>query len=139
MNNRRLLERDFGVTIAQGLLHTPHPHRVSTLEGLCERYPEEIRRTRLSKFRSDSDVSIASSFAQHLGYLSGGYVQGGLLVDFVSLGSPTMLRKLSQIPHRSLDCLTFGEAADDPDPTFTHEVATTFMRGTFQVPAPWER
>lgn len=139
MNNRRLLERDFGVTTAQGLLHTPHPQRVSTLEGLCERYPEEVRRTRSSKFRSESDVSIASSFAQHLGYLSGAYVQGGLQVDFVSLGSPTMLRKLSQVPHRSLDCLTFGEATDDPDPAFTHEVATTFMRGTFQTPAPWER
>ncbi|MGP5836667.1 stealth conserved region 3 domain-containing protein [Brachybacterium alimentarium] len=139
VNNRNLLERDFGVSISQGVLHTPYPQRVSTLNRICDQYPEHVEGTRQSKFRSSRDISIVSSFAQHFGYLTGAYVQGSLTVDFVSLGSPSMLRKLSEVPHRSLDCLAFGEAEEDPRPAFTQEIATTFMRGRFQIPAPWEK
>ncbi|MGP5035845.1 Stealth CR1 domain-containing protein [Brachybacterium alimentarium] len=139
MNNRALIERDFGVTITNAMLHTPYPHKVSVLTRACKTYAEQIRVTQAAKFRSSTDVSLVSSLAQHFGALEREYVQGSLQVAFVSLGARDALRKLSEIPHRRLDCIAFGEADDDPDPAFTQEIATTFMRSTFQVPGPWER
>ncbi|QXQ08971.1 stealth conserved region 3 domain-containing protein [Paeniglutamicibacter sp. Y32M11] len=138
MNNRRLVERDFGVTITQGMLHTPHPQRVSMLEKLCEQYSEEISTTRAQRFRSGSDISLISSLAQYAGYMEGAYIQGELNVSFIPLGAPDTLRRLSQMKFTNLDCLTFGEAESDPNPDYTQEIATTFMKSTFQIPAPWE-
>lgn len=138
MNNRRLIEQEHGVTITNGLLHTPHPHRVSVLERLCAKYPDLIGDTRRARFRSGSDISLTSSFAQYSGLFSGDYVQGSLRVDFVSLGGPTMMRRLSEARERNLDCLTFGEFPDDPSPALTDEASRTFMRTSFPVAAPWE-
>lgn len=138
MNNRRLLEQKHGVTITNGLLHTPHPHRVSVFDRICAEFPDAVDRTRRARFRSASDISMASSFAQYSGLFSGDYVQSTLRVDFISLGSPTMMRRLSEAGRRNLDCLTFGEFAEDPSPSLTQEAARTFMRTYFPVAAPWE-
>ncbi|UXN31285.1 stealth conserved region 3 domain-containing protein [Glutamicibacter sp. M10] len=139
MNNRLLLEADFGVTITQGMLHTPHPHRVSVLREISSRYSSAVEDTRSHKFRDPSDLSMLSSLGQHFGYFQGAYVQGALNVSFVPLGAPDTMRRLVQLKYMQLDCLTFGESEDDPNPKLTHEMATTFMRSTFQIPAPWEK
>ncbi|WP_270408002.1 stealth conserved region 3 domain-containing protein [Brachybacterium paraconglomeratum] len=138
MNNRMLLERRHGVTITNGLLHTPYPHRRRVLEQICEQYPDVIERTRRSRFRSGTDISMTSSFAQHYGLFTGEYVQGTMRVGFISLGSPTMMRRLSEARGQNLDCLTFGEFAGDPSPELTQEASRTFMRTSFPIAAPWE-
>ena len=70
-NNRRLLEEAFGVAITQVLAHSPHPHRVSVLAEIEERFAEAVARTARSPFRSDTDVSLLSSLAQHYGLVTG--------------------------------------------------------------------
>ncbi|WP_159611301.1 stealth conserved region 3 domain-containing protein [Glutamicibacter sp. JC586] len=139
MNNRDLLENDFGVTITQGMLHTPHPHRASVLREISARYAPSVETTRKHKFRNPSDLSMLSSLGQYFGYLQGTYIQGALNVSFVPLGAADTLRRLAQLKYMPLDCLTFGESEEDPNPRLTFEMATTFMRSTFQIPAPWEK
>lgn len=139
MNNRRLLEERHGVSITQGMLHSPLPHRRSYVEAVAERYRDQVEGTRRAKFRSSTDVSLLSSLTQYSGYLEGEYEQGALRVSFVSLGTEQSAVRLAQAGASALDFLTFGEAQDDPDPELTQEMATNFMRGRFPVPSPWER
>ncbi|MGP9733566.1 Stealth CR1 domain-containing protein [Brachybacterium sp. AOP42-C2-15] len=139
MNNRDLLEERFGVTITQGMLHSPHPHRRSYLEELTERHAPQIGRTRAARFRSPADVSLVSSLAQHSGHLDGRYVQSGLRVAFVPLGAPDSAARLTRVRAGALDYLTLGEAGDDPDPEYTVELMTNYLAKRFPIPSPWER
>ncbi len=138
MNNRSLIEERYGVTITQGMLHSPHPHRRSVLERLERMYPEAIDQTRRSKFRSEHDVAPVSSLAQYTGHLEGAYDPGTLRVSFVPLGAPDTSTRLVRAASSSLDYLTLGEVEEDPDPELTQEMATNFMRSAFPIPAPWE-
>lgn len=139
MNNRALIEERFGVTIAQGMLHSPHPHRRSYIEELTERHSEEIARTRSSRFRSGTDLSLVSSLAQHSGHLDGMYVHSGLRVSFVPLGAPDTDSRLTRVRPGSTDYLTLGESGEDPDPEYTVELMTNYLTNRFPIPSPWER
>ena len=70
-NNRRLLQEAFGAVVTDNLAHAPYPHRRSVLEEIERRFPDEVARTARSPFRSDTDLSMLSSFAQHFGLLTG--------------------------------------------------------------------
>lgn len=139
MNNRALLEDRFGVTITQGMLHSPHPHLCSYLEEVTERHAEEIARTRTARFRSPTDLSLVSSLAQHSGHLDGVYVQSGLRVAFVPLGAPDTAARLTRLRPGALDYLTLGETGEDPDPEFTAELMANYLENRFPIPSPWER
>ncbi len=70
-NNRRLLQDAFGAVVTDNLAHAPYPHRRSVLEEIERRFPAEVAATARSPFRSDTDLSLLSSFAQHYGLLTG--------------------------------------------------------------------
>lgn len=139
MNNRALIEDRFGVSITQGMLHSPHPHRRSFLEELTERHVDDVERTRVSRFRGSTDISLVSSLAQHSGHLEGVYVHSGLRVSFVPLGAPDTAARLTRIRPANTDYLTLGESGDDPDPEYTVELMTNYLTNRFPIPSPWER
>lgn len=139
MNNRDLIESRYGVTITQGMLHSPYPHRRSYLDELTAAYPEAVERTRAAHFRSSADISLVSSFAQHAGHLDGAYAMSGLKVAFVSLGAPDTAARLTRIRPGSVDYLTFGESGEDPDPEYTLELVTNYLANRFPIPSPWEQ
>ncbi|MDN5654352.1 MAG: Stealth CR1 domain-containing protein [Kocuria sp.] len=139
MNNRSLIERDYGVTISQGMLHSPHPHRRQLIANLDERYREEIEATRAAKFRSAADLSVMSSLGQYVGYLDGEYERGSLKVSFVSLGGAETSGRLTRAKSSQIDFLAFGEEPHDIHPELTSEMARNFMASLFPVPSPWER
>lgn len=139
MNNQALLRSEFGALVTKSMLHVPHPHRVSLLRALEERWPEEIEKTRVSKFRSATDYSLLSSLAQYFGYFKGSYVPGSIRVAFVSLGSASMDRGLRSAMSPNLDVLTFGEAEVDLTPERTDAAASEFLARKFPIPARWER
>jgi glycosyltransferase involved in cell wall biosynthesis len=70
-NNRRLLQEAFGAVVTDNLAHAPYPHRRSVLGEIERRFPTEVAATARSPFRSDTDLSMLSSFAQHYGLLTG--------------------------------------------------------------------
>ena len=70
-NNRRLLQEAFGAVVTDNLAHAPYPHRRSVLEEIERRFPAAVAATARSPFRSDTDLSLLSSFAQHYGLLTG--------------------------------------------------------------------
>ena len=77
-NNRRLLQEAFGAVVTDNLAHAPYPHRRSVLEEIERRFPREVAATARSPFRSDTDLSLLSSFAQHFGLLDRDGVRRGV-------------------------------------------------------------
>ena len=109
-NNRRLIHSSFGVTITNTLAHTPHPHRRSVLmTQIADRFAPEVNTTAHSPFRSETDVSLMSSLAQHQGLLTGHALNGDLAYAFVNLGAHNLKRKLDDLLTRDRDVLCLGD------------------------------
>ncbi|CAM3448738.1 stealth conserved region 3 domain-containing protein [Stackebrandtia soli] len=74
-HSARLIERDFGYRFDRRLKHVPLSLKKSVLAEIEERYPEEIQRTRASRFRSSGDLAVPSMFAQYYAMMTGRAVE----------------------------------------------------------------
>lgn len=139
-NNRRLLEEAFGATITQVLVHSPHPHRVSVLREVEERFGDAVAATARAPFRSEGDVSMLSSLAQHYGLLTGTAYAGRAEHAFVDLSGARVERQLRQLRARDRDFFCLGDHHDFAvDAAEVDAMLAEFLADYFAVPAPWER
>ncbi|PVG81740.1 hypothetical protein DDE18_17370 [Nocardioides gansuensis] len=139
-NNRRLLEDAFGVTITQVMAHTPHPQRISVLREVEERFPEALARTARAPFRSEGDVSLLSSLAQHYGLLTGTAFEGAAEHAFVDLSNARVERQLRQLRARDKHFFCVGDHHDFAvDAAEVDQLLGDFLEDYFPVRAPWER
>ncbi|HSX66360.1 stealth conserved region 3 domain-containing protein [Nocardioides sp.] len=141
LNNRRLLRERFGVTTTRVMRHTPHPMRVSVLQALEKEWPEELRRTAASPFRSETDLSVASSLAQYYGLVTGTAVASELDATFVSLTQPNVtmvLRALLARRDRDSICLADHHVWAWPENVVTRQLHD-FLEEYYPVRPPWEK
>ncbi|MDT0185397.1 stealth conserved region 3 domain-containing protein [Microbacterium sp. ARD31] len=140
LNNRRILAEAFGVNLTQTMMHSPHPQRRTTLEEIAARFPAEVEATTLAPFRSASDVSMLSSFAQNYGLITGRAFRATAHHGYVDLGHQQLPVQLKQMSHRTRD---FFCIADNMLAAFDEERADTllheFLEDYFPIPAPWEK
>lgn len=140
LHNRGLLEEALGVTVTHHLTHAPYPHRVSVLTELAERFRDEVAATSRAPFRSDTDVSMLSSLAQHYGLVTGSAYESWLESVFVDLSSPRVSRQLDQLLQRDQDAICLGDHHD-----YAFEVGRVdrmlyeFLETYYPIAAPWER
>lgn len=139
-NNRRLLRETFGVVSTHSLQHAPYAHRTSVLEEIERRFPEEIARTARSPFRSDDDISLLSSFAQHYGLMTGTAVLGSPETTYVNISANDVVRRLRALKDRDRDFICFGDHHDHAlHPAALQEVLEEFYSFYLPVRAPWEK
>ncbi len=142
-NNRALLQEAFGAVNTQHLAHTPHAHRVSVLRALEARFPAEFAATARAPFRSDADVSVLSSLAQHVGLLTGTAFAGDLAqhpLTYIDLSGSTVEGDLRRAGARQQDFLCLGDHHDHAlGADALQRALTTFFEDYFPVTAPWER
>ena len=139
-NNRRLLEETFGVAINRVLAHTPHAHRVSVLNEIEARFPEELAATARAPFRSPTDVSLLSSFAQHYGLVTGKAFSGQAETQFVNLTAARVAKQLAKLRTRTVDFFCLGDHHDFAiDTEEVDAMLADFLAEYFPVKAPWER
>jgi hypothetical protein len=139
-HNRRLVREAFGVTITSTLAHTPHPHRVSVLEEIAGRFPAEIDATAHAPFRSETDVSLLSSLAQHYGLASGTAYVGEAEHAFVNLSNSDVEWQLRRLLRREQDFFCLGDHHDHALlASKLDRMLADFYTAYFPVPAPWER
>lgn len=140
-NNRDLLKREFGKVATHSFLHAPHPLRRSVLAEIAERFPEEVAATAGSRFRAQSDLSIASSLHHYYGYLTGRSTPAAISCSFVNAGRydhHTVLSRLLATRSHSVFCI--GESADAEVPAPEQDrVLRAFLGAYFPVPSPYER
>ncbi|MCF6376516.1 stealth conserved region 3 domain-containing protein [Nocardioides KLBMP 9356] len=139
-NNRRVLADAFGVALTQTMMHSPHPQRRSTLEEIAARFPEEVERTTNAPFRSATDLSLLSSFAQNYGLITGQAFRASAHHGYVDLGHQQLPAQLKQMLKRDRDFFCIADnmlsAFDDHRAdAMLHE----FLEQYFPIPAPWER
>jgi len=138
--NRRLLAEAFGAVVTHDLAHAPYAHRRSVLEEIEERFADDVRRTARSPFRSDTDVSLLSSLAQHYGLLTGTAYVADAERAYVNISNSDLEWQLRKVLQREQD---FVCLADHHDHALGAErldrTLAAFMADYLPVPAPWER
>lgn len=100
-NSRRLLEVPAG-SYMEKFAHVPYSLKRSTLSKLAEKFGSEFDRTRMNRFRSDTDVGVTNSLAQ----IYADQTQSGIIVShntagftdkYVNIGSPFLRSILAYI------------------------------------------
>ena len=138
-NNRRLIQQAFGVTITQQLAHAPYAHRRSVLEEICERFASEVAATARAPFRSEADVSLLSSLAQHYGLATGGAVAREADLSFVDLAHSRVRGQLRRLKDRDQDFICLGDSHDHGmRRDALAQLLAEWLEGYFPVSAPWE-
>jgi hypothetical protein len=99
-----------------------------------------MTRTGRSRFRADSDLSVASSFAQYVGYCTGRALPGTIGCKYVNVENANLAQHLRQIRRRNVDtfCLNATEQALADDAR-VDRVIGSFLDAYFPQPSPWER
>ena len=139
-NNRRLLRDTFGVFTTHTMAHTPHPHRRSVLAEIEERFPAEIAATTHAQFRSDTDISLLSSFAQHFGALTGSAVMTTPKNGYINLGAANLEWLLRFTLQRDVDFICIADHHELAMRSSEVDAALeAFLASAFPVAAPWEK
>ena len=138
-NNRRVLADAFGVTLTHTMMHSPHPQRRTTLEEIAARFPDDVARTTDAPFRSETDLSLLSSFAQSYGLVTGQAFRAPAHHGYVDLGHQQLPVQLRVMMKRDRD---FFCVADNLVAAFDEESADglllDFLKAYFPIAAPWE-
>jgi hypothetical protein len=140
LNDRRLLENAFGV-ITGAVAHAPHPHRVSVLEEITQRFPDELAATERSPFSAATDLSLLSSLAQNYGLIRGSAVVGAPgEASSVDLAAADVNRQFNRLLEREQDFFS----VDDHDvhglkPGTPSDRLSRFLASYLPVAAPWEK
>ena len=137
---RELLRERFGRVAIGKPLHAPHPQRRSTMAEVENEFPDVVERTMHSRFRSPTDLSVASSFALHYGVAIGRAVFGRIEAEYVSVESGRLEWHLDRLRlGRRFDTFCVNETADlGGDPVARETLLSDFFEEYFPVPAPWE-
>nr|WP_245719971.1 stealth family protein [Nocardia uniformis] len=140
--NRDLLQRRFGQVITRHLEHTPVPLRRSVLREMEQRFPADFARTRASRFRAATDISVTNSLYHYYALLTGRAVpQEAAKVRYVDTTLYTGLAFLDGLARRrNVDffCLNDGSFPEVPEAERVRAVSQ-FLETYYPDPAPWER
>ncbi|MFF0489978.1 stealth family protein [Nocardia sp. NPDC004068] len=140
--NRRLLRERFGHVITRHLEHTPVPLRRSVLHEMEREFAADFARTRASRFRAATDISVTNSLYHYYALLTGRAVpQEAARVRYVDTTSHTGLALLDGLAaRRDVDffCLNDGSFPEVAEAERVR-VVSEFLQTYFPEPAPWEK
>lgn len=141
MNNRRLLQREYGRTITRVLRHAPHPFTRTAFAEAVTRFADEVAATRAAPFRSETDVSVASSLVQHDALVSGRAYEGRTLdIAYIGLTDELVETAFARaLASRDADVICVADHHDWAVPEVVVERALRdFLEAYFPIRAPWE-
>ncbi|MBF6546340.1 stealth family protein [Nocardia brasiliensis] len=140
--NRELLAARFGHVITRHLEHTPVPLRRSVLLEMEAEFGADFARTRASRFRAATDISVTNSLYHYYALLTGRAVpQETARMRYVDTTSQQGLALLDGIERRrdvDFFCLNDGSFPEISEAERVRAVSE-FLNRYFPDPAPWER
>ncbi|MFG2059873.1 stealth family protein [Micromonospora sp. NPDC048871] len=139
-NNRRHIQRHFGVTITQKMKHTPFALRRSIMQQIEATLPAEVTATARHRFRDHRDLSIPSSLHQYWAYLTAQAVPGEIEYEYADLGHPATPARLAELlAHRDRDVFCLNDTDSDPR-TFQEQerMLADVLPRYLPFPAPFE-
>ena len=111
------------------------------MEEIEVEFPDIVKRTSHSRFRSPTDLSIAASFAQHYAVVVGKAVFGEIDTDYVNVESGRLRWHLDRVRlGRDFDTFCINETEQVAGSIEERErMVRDFFEECFPVEAPWER
>jgi glycosyltransferase involved in cell wall biosynthesis len=139
-NNRGLVAAAFGQVLAHSFLHAPHPLRRSVLADIEKYFADAVAATAASRFRSHTDLAIASSLHHYVGYHTQRSAPGSINCGFVNVGLSEHKQRLSRLqlnrPH-DVFCLNDyhdGDVTEDEQDA----ILAAFLPSYFPVASQFE-
>ncbi|WP_067533774.1 stealth family protein [Nocardia crassostreae] len=140
--NRGPLQQHFGQVIIRHLEHTPVPLRRSVLHEMEAAFAEDFARTRASRFRSATDISVTNSLYHYYALLTGRAVPQEAAkmrdVDTTMYTGLALLDGLAKRRNVDFFCLNDGSFPEVPEAERVRAVSE-FLETYFPEPAPWEK
>src|SRR5699024_7748867 len=138
-NGRALLAARFGLDVRTKIRHTVHAQLRSVGEQIEAEHPEEVARTRDARFRSPTDLSLASSLHHWYAHALGRAVPQQPNYLYVDLASPGVEQTLDALESlRRYDTFCLNQEQTGMSPALRREVGE-FLERYLPTPAPWER
>ncbi|MFC4021900.1 stealth conserved region 3 domain-containing protein [Micromonospora sp. GCM10011542] len=140
-NNRALIAERFGTVLSRKMKHMPHALRRSVLWEIEREFPDAHRRTAESRFRSMTDISIASSLHHYYAFHTGRAVPGDLEYTIAELSHPDTPARLAHLlarRDRHVFCLNDAFSTEE-DLARQLTILTPFLDTYYPVPSPWEK
>ncbi|QOV37271.1 stealth family protein [Streptomyces ferrugineus] len=140
-NVRRLLLEKFGRMTTNNFMHTPLPQQRETLRALEGLFPEDIRRTTASRFRSPQDIALTAPLLYQYALMTGHGVPGKYSFRYVNISRPDAGKRLADLRHnRRFDFFCLNDV--DVPPEEREQVGVRmneFLEDYFPFPSPFER
>jgi len=140
-NGRELLRAKTGYAPARKLAHSPHPQIKSVVEEVEAAFPDVVQATRAARFRSLTDVSLASSLAQHYAFATGRAMVGrleSLYINIANRWAPAQLGELLRLRDREVFCLNETSMLGAREVKVT-DLVIGFLQDYFPKPSPFEK
>ncbi|MEE1926821.1 stealth family protein [Streptomyces sp. TRM 70351] len=96
-NVRALLLERFGRLTTNNFMHTPLPQQRATLAELEEMFPEDIRRTTASRFRSPQDIALTAPLLYQYALLTGKGIPGKYNFRYVNISRDDAEKRLVEL------------------------------------------
>ncbi|MER6916525.1 stealth family protein [Streptomyces sp. NPDC000594] len=140
-NVRRLLLEKFGRMTTNNFMHTPLPQQRETLRTLESLFPEDIRRTTESRFRSPQDIAVTAPLLYQYALMTGRGVPGKFNFRYVNISRPDAEARLADLRRtRRFDFFCLNDV--DVPPEEREQVGVrmnTFLEDYFPFPSPYEK
>lgn len=138
-NSRGLIAQQFGTVISQKMKHTPHALRRSVLAEIEEVYARAHWVTQHSRFRSSSDVPVASSLHHYYAYNSARATVGELRYVYIDIGDSKAEQRMNRLlAKRDFDTFCINDTVVPEDREAQVRMVTRFLDSYFPVPSPYE-
>ena len=144
---------DLGALVARDLLlstdltgvpnqrpsHGPFALCRSVLLELERRFAPALAATASHRFRSASDVPLATFLAPLYAMASGGAVAGELRVGYAGLDDDDLAEQLARFDREEFDAFCLNDTERVTMPSFATVLAFDFLARRYPIRAPWER
>ncbi|WP_225844620.1 stealth family protein [Streptomyces sp. HPF1205] len=140
-NNRRLIEERYGTVLVQKMKHMPHALRRSVLAEIETEWPDEWRATAASRFRSVTDISIASSLHHYYAFHTRRAIPSDLPYMYFDLAHPWTDARLGRLlanRDKTVFCVN-DTTSTGHDVQGQKDLITPFLEAYFPVPSPFEK
>jgi hypothetical protein len=140
-NVRRLLLDKFGRMTTNNFMHTPLPQRRGVLQAIEELFPEDVRRTTASRFRSPQDIAMTAPLLYQYALMTGHGVPGRFSFRYVNISRPDAEARLADLrSNRRFDFFCLNDV--DVAPEEREQVGVRmgeFLEDYFPFPSPFEK
>lgn len=140
-NVRRLLLERFGRMTTNNFMHTPLPQQRRTHQVLEELFPEDIRRTTASRFRSPQDIAVTAPLLYQYALMTGHGLPGKYSFRYVNISRPDADRRLADLRrNRRFDFFCLNDVDVPPEEREQVSVRMNeFLEDYFPFASPYEK